>query len=581
MMKGRFIETKWLAIILIASLIEPFHYFLLMHYPPAGQTFMAYDSDDALVSGIMRSPEFGFDNPWSRGEKVFFNGALSSPYAYIPLGYLRMLLGIDALLMNIIAKFLLFFAFLLVLFKVMESMMPRNHEIAFALFLLPLGLMPLGYLIGSLTGIERFAEGFSYEFALLNNISRVYYYIPLITGLLALLYFSKGRRTEPSVLLGLTFLFYPFFGFAFAGLVFLYSISGKNGRLSEKFTRAFGETKKLYLISLPFLLPWIIARIIEPKYFLLYSQNSSWWRAHLVGIIGSYFFLFIIIAAANFHTVRKYWKIAAIAALASLVIMLAELKALRVPPFTALAIPDAAVDLTEIMLLGLFASAWFVLESNLDRRHKFAILFALSFFPLSILNPKYAFWMQYRMGYILHIPLAMLAGLYFDSFLQKMKSFDISRTVVYIFIGVLAVSSFLAYNYRFQMVERWGGQTYFDTSDKAAMLFLERQEHGTVMASGETNYFLPVWSGHYALYHPAESQYQGGGPDRAEKKAMTAKIYSGNATEQEFRQFLLENDVGFVFEGSRERALGSKGFDYTFLEKIYDNGARVYRVKLN
>ena len=182
---------------------------------------------------------------------------------------------------------------------------------------------------------------------------------------------------------------------------------------------------------------------------------------------------------------------------------------------------------------------------------------------------------------MLHMPRAMLGDLFFDTFLQKMKSFDISRTVVYIFIGVVAVSSFLAYNYRFQMVERWGGQTYFDSSDKDAMLFLERQEQGTVMASGETNYFLPIWSGQYALYHPAESQYQGGGPDRAEKKAMTAKIYSGNATEQEFRQFLIENDVGFVFEGSRERALGSKGFDYTFLEKIYDNGARVYRVKLN
>ena len=81
----KFIEKKWLAIILIASLIEPVHYFLLINYPLPGKTFMAYDADEATVAGVMRSVELDFDNPWSKGEKVLFNGALGSPYPYLAL----------------------------------------------------------------------------------------------------------------------------------------------------------------------------------------------------------------------------------------------------------------------------------------------------------------------------------------------------------------------------------------------------------------------------------------------------------------------------------------------------------------
>ncbi|MBI2578454.1 MAG: hypothetical protein HYW26_01955 [Candidatus Aenigmarchaeota archaeon] len=574
-MKTRFIDKKWLVVILVAALIEPLHYFLLINYPPPGKTFMAYDSDEALVMGIMRSPEYGFDNPWSPGEKVFFNGALASPYAYIPLGYLRMLLGIDALLMNIIAKFVLFIIFLAVLFKTMEALMPRNHELAFVFFLLPLGLMTFGYAVYIFTGIERFAEGFSFEFSILSNISRVYYYLPLITGLVSLLLFSKGRKTEAALALGATFFFYPFFGFAFAGLLLLYSISGKNGSISEKAKKSFDEAWKPCLIASAFLVPWLYARFSHPEYFTLYSQNSLWWRAHLVGIAGSYFFLLLIIFLANTELLKKHWKIAGIAGVLSTILMVSELKSLSVPPFNSINLPTLAVDVTEIMLLSLFAVAWFVLESNMDRRHKFTLLFALAFFPLSIFNPKYAFWQQYRMGYILHIPLAMLAALYFDSFAAKAKSYNISRNAIFIFLGILAVTSFLAYNYRFQMADRIIGQTYFDKADKDAMIFLEKQPKGIVMASDDTNYFLPVWSGHYALYHPAESQYQGGGPGRAEKKEVIAEIYSGKATSQGAAEFISKNNVGFVFRRSGENI----NFDsYPYLEKIYDNGARIYRV---
>jgi len=581
MKRTRFMERKWLVIILLVSLIEPVHYFLLINYPPLGRTFMAYDSDEALVSGVMRSVEYNFDNPWSPGEKVFFNGALGSPYPYIPLGYLRILLGIDAILMNIIAKFVFFFLFLIVLFKALEALMPRNHELAFVLFLLPLGLMPLGYLLAFITGIDRFAEGFSFEFSILNNISRVYYFVPLITAFLSLIFFSKGRRIAAAIALGATFLFYPFFGFAFSGLLFLYSISGKHGRISDKVNQSVAELWKIYAIALVFLAPWVYARFTHPEYFVLYSENSLWWRAHLVGIIGSYFYFFFIILIANWGLVKKHWKIATLAGLFSIIIMMAELRALNVPPFNAILLPNFAVDITEIMLLALFGVAWFVLDSNLDRRHKFIILFALAFFPLSILNPKYVFWMQYRMGYILHIPLVMLAALYFDAFLGKVKSFGIERTTVLLVLGIFAVTSFLAYNYRYQMANRWVGSVFLEESDKESMLFLDKMnsEKTIVMASDSTNYFLPVWSGQYALYHPAESQYQGGGPNRSEKKKDVEMFYSDSMAEEKVKEIIQKYDVDYVFYGSEERKLGSPDFDsYPFLEKIYDNGAQIYKV---
>lgn len=579
MRKMRFIEKKWLLIILLFSLIEPAHYFLLINYPPPGKTFMAYDSDEATVSGVMRSVELGFDNPWSKGEKVFFNGALTSPYPYIPLGYLRLLLGIDALLMNIIAKFVLFFVFLVVLFKAMETLMPRRHQLAFLFFLLPLGLMPVGYLLGYATGIERFAEGFSYESSVITNISRVYYYVPLITGLLALIFFGKGKRIQSAILLGLTFLFYPFFGFAFAGLLFLYSISGKHGSISDKFRLSVNELWKIYAVALIFLVPWIYARFAYPDYFILYSKNSLWWRAHLVGIVGSYFFLLAMIFFANLSLAKKYWKFLAAAGLFSGIIMVSELRALSVPPFTSVTIPDVALELTELLMLALFAVAWIVLDSNMDRRHKFIVLFALAFFPLAILNPKYVFWMQYRMGYILHIPLAMLAALYFDSFIARMKSFGLNKMLVLGAIGIVAFTSFLAYNYRYQMADRIVGQVYFDRSDKEAMLFLESQPQGVVLASDETNYFLPIWSGQYALYHPAESQYIGGGPDREQKKIDVAAFYAGRMDKEDFREMLLRYEIDYVFYGSKEQQLGDVDLESVdFVEKIYDSETGVYKV---
>ena len=579
----KFIENKWLLIILVAAFIEPFHYFLLIHYPPEGKTFMAYDSDEALVSGIMRSIELNFDNPWSPGEKVFFNGALTSPYTYIPLGYLRLLLGVDAILMNIMAKFVFFFIFLMVLSKFMKTIIPEKHKLAFAMFLLPLGLMPVGYLIGGFTGIERFAEGFSFEFSVLNNISRVYYFVPLITGMLSFIFFNEGRKIAASISLGATFLFYPFFGFAFAWILFLYDISGKKGTAKDRIVKSLTELWKIYAIGLLFLAPWLYARFAHPEYFGLYSQNSLWWRAHLISIIGSYFFLLSIILLANVETFKKFMKFIIPAFLASVVIILSELSILNVPPFTSVNLPSIAVDAAEIVFMVTIAIFIILINFiyNVDGRKKFLLLFALAFILLSIVNPKYIFWMQYRMGYLLHIPLALLAALYFDTFILKVKSFGISKMTVLFVIGIFAVSSFLAYNYRFQMADRKIDNVYFEKSDKEALIFLNTLPRGIVIASDDTNYFLPTWSGQYALYHPAESQYQGGGTDRLEKKSDASIFYTSNISQEQFKGILKKYDVRYVFYGSRERNIGAPHFEsYNFLEKIYDNRSQIFIVKL-
>ena len=581
MKKIGFIEKKWLVIILLVSLIEPLHYFLLLNYPLSGKTFMAYDSDEALNSGMMRSIELGFDNPWSPGEKVFFNGAIGSPYPYLALGYLRWALGIDALLMNIIAKAVLFFVFLLVLFKTMEAIMPRRHGTAFLFFVVPLGLMPLGYSISAITGIEKFAEGFSFEFSVLNNFSRIYYFAPLISAFLSLFFFSKSKRVKSAICLGATFILYPFFGFAFSGLLFLYSVSGKNGKMQEKFRQTVNEVWKTYAIALIFLLPWIYIRFGFPNYFDLYSQNSYIWRAHIVSIVGSYFFILAIIFIANINFVRRYWKFFVPGTLIAIAVIIAELKDLMVPPFSTLAIPSFTTDFTELLILFVFGAGLFILDSNLDRRHKFILLFAAAFLPLSIFNPKYAFWMQYRMGYILHIPLAMLAALYFDRFMDRVHQRGLAKKLVLAFLIVMAFTSFLAYNYRFQMSQRWQDHVYLYQSDKDAMLFLDKQPKGIVLAADKTMYFMPTWSGQYVLYHPAESQYLGGGPDRLEKKSDTALFYSADITSDRAREILQDYNGKYVFYGSEEKGLGNRDLQsYTFLKKIYDSGTQVYAVEL-
>ena len=56
MKKAKFIERKWLLVILLVSLIEPFHYFLLLNFPLQGRTFMGYDSDEGIriIEEVMR-----------------------------------------------------------------------------------------------------------------------------------------------------------------------------------------------------------------------------------------------------------------------------------------------------------------------------------------------------------------------------------------------------------------------------------------------------------------------------------------------------------------------------------------------
>ena len=363
--------------------------------------------------------------------------------------------------------------------------------------------------------------------------------------------------------------------------MFLYSVSGKHGKIQDKFKQSVNELWKIYAVAAIFLAPWIYARFAHPEYFTLYSQNSLWWRAHLVGILGSYFILLGIIFFANMQQAKKNWKFLLIAGVLAITIMIFELKALGVSPFTSLMLPNAILDISELLFIALFAVGWLVLESGLDRRHKFIILAVLALFPLSILNPKYVFWMQYRMGYLLHIPLAMLAALYFDPFVAKMKSFGVRKTIVVAVIGIFALASFLAYNYRYQMADRWIGQVYLDKSDKDAMLFLNTQQKGVVLASDETNYFLPPWSGQYVLYHPAESQYLGGGPDRQKKKADVAAFYEGGMDEDEFRDMLLRYGIDYVFYGSKEQQLGDVDLESVdFVEKIYDSETAVYKVRL-
>jgi len=132
------------------------------------------------------------------------------------------------------------------------------------------------------------------------------------------------------------------------------------------------------------------------------------------------------------------------------------------------------------------------------------------------------------------------------------------------------------------MADRIIGQGYFDESDKDAMAFLNNHPKGTIIASDETNYFLPLWSGHYALYHPAESQYLGGGSDREEKKKDTALFFSKQVTQQEAQEILEKYDIEYVFYGSKETELGNTNIgSYPFLEEIYNSEAKVYKVIAN
>lgn len=477
------IPRRWLVVILFFTLLEPFHYFLLVAFPLQGRHFMAYDADEGLVLGLMRTADKGFENPWStNGEKIFNNPALTSPYPYIMLGFIRDAFMVDPFVLNVVAKAVLTFVLLVVAFLLINELLRgrKKSHLAFVFFLMPFGIQPVMTFVSVFSGIDFLGAGFSHEFLFLNSFSRVYYYLPFISALASFLMFLRQRKLFSSLLLGVALLLHPGFGLAAFIMTGLHAFcSNYRNSFREALFTSYKDVRILGF-AVVFLIPWFISYISSQGLFALYKQNNLIWRAHLFSIVGSYFILLSIIFIAKRQELLKRKKFLAGGLVFSLLFIAAELSSLGVPFFSSLRLPFASV--VEVLLLAFFlVAAYFVIKSRLDPLEKFLASLVLVLVPVSIVNPAWVLWAPYRFPFFMRIPLAILAALYFPFFLSKMQLFGLKKKIVVALIIVLSLSSFMVYNYRFQESPRREPHTYYASSQYAAMKFLDGLPQGIVL----------------------------------------------------------------------------------------------------
>ncbi len=580
----KFIPKKYLLLILVFTLLEPLHYYFLINFPLEGRSFIAYDVDESNVITLMRSVEINFNNPWSTsGEKIYDNPAIGSVYSYLPFGLVRWFFSIDPMLMNIVSKALLSFITLVLIYKVLEAYLidKKKANLAFVLFLIPMGLEFVMFPVSLFSGVEFLGAGFSFEFPFLNSLSRIYYYMPLITGFLSLLAYNKNKKIITSIFLGLTFLFYPTFGLVFALVPLFYEVA-KNYKttIPNCLYTSIKSLLLIYIIAGIFLLPWILNAIQNPDLYKLYKQNSEIFKSHLFSIIGSYFFYFVIIFIAFYDKIIRYKKTLIVGFVLACIISLGELQKLHVPYIENVNIPKIILSISEISMIAfLFSLIVFLVKSKINPLEKFLSIWVITLTAMSIVNPTWVLWMPYRVGYLIKLPLVALGAIFFSKFMYKMESIKVKKIYVIILIGIISISSICIYNYRFQEGLRRTGFNYYSTDDYLAMKFMNGIERGVVLSSPTINYFLPYISLQNVLYHPADSQYFGGGNNIEEKKKDTLLFFSGSISSYKSKEIFNKYNISYVFYGEKEKLLSNNTLNFSYLTQIYSNNTtQIYSV---
>ena len=120
-----------------------------------------------------------------------------------------------------------------------------------------------------------------------------------------------------------------------------------------------------------------------------------------------------------------------------------------------------------------------------------------------------------------------------------------------------------------------GGQRWFTLSQGEwkgiEWLHEESASDAVVLCAPQTGLFIPAWAGQRVVYgHPFETV------DAKRRQEAVEAYWRGEMSVQERDAFLAENDVMYVFEGPRERALGDVQPDG---ERVYDTAdVRIYAI---
>ena len=138
----KYLPPKYLiALIIIVSCADAFHYAFLIQTQPINYEFVGLTTDEAITFGLMNSPSMNFLNPWNidKNENIFTTLSLTTPYIYVPLGMLAEAASITPLAMNAIAKIVFNIIFFLVAYNFLAVFTKRQNT-AMIIFILVSGI---------------------------------------------------------------------------------------------------------------------------------------------------------------------------------------------------------------------------------------------------------------------------------------------------------------------------------------------------------------------------------------------------------------------------------------------------------
>jgi hypothetical protein len=590
-------EKKFLILIILFSLVNPLNYLIFNYTAPDDHVFTGY-IDDTFQLALMKSVVWGFQSPWDPGQSVFQNPVLGASYTFVALGTIPALLNINLFFVFLLIKFALSFIYLIVVYNVITRFLKstRNVGIAFITFLFVSGLGWIIYAMFLLFNTQYASVAgyaFTVEFEelggganLLSHLTRIYWLVPEILGLLALLFFSDKKYIKSGILLGLSILAYPTFAVAFAAVILVFAIVENFG--NKNFLMKTAENiLPVAIISIIFALPWLISYLQHPLYF---NEYKLWYNGEpairlvvsfaivlslsLYGFLKStnsllknrIFLLFILIFGALSSLLHLY----EISGGSSL--LKDWLYSINVLNFSeGLFANQIIIDGVLVLLLfGLFID---VLRREIPKEYKFVLLWALIIVAMTVISTKFTFWWPARMRWLLLLPLAISSVAGIDYLINK-RIFKIHLTTLKILIILVVISlpSLLAFNFYMQKVAHSSDLAYISEDDFQAMNFLTKIPDGRVLSSYQIGNNIPYYTGKTALLF-------NGGND--EKMTNYQVFYSVNVTEEERIKILKLYNLTYVFFGSNEKSVSSGKLNLSsmsFLDNIYDSGTQIYKI---
>jgi len=587
----KYLPPKYLiALIIIVSCADAFHYAFLIQTQPINYEFVGLTTDEAITFGLMNSPSMNFLNPWNidKNENIFTTLSLTTPYIYVPLGMLAEAASITPLAMNAIAKIVFNIIFFLVAYNFLAVFTKRQNT-AMIIFILVSGISGILYFLALPFGkdvLNSIGNMFAYyEFEKVTLLHyQLYYNLPKITGMLAILFYSKNRVILSGFLLGLTTLFYPVYGFGFFVGIFIYAVI-----FSKKLMDLAKNIVKVGVITFIFLLPWTYMYLSNPAPFKLYSAEyfSSAWLAGIyisfaIPLIFAFYYLYTHVPAMKskkfiacfvaFTVVFSLYQILHTGIGRNNQFLTNFLDVHLLLSFVN-ALNGAPLILEAVSLLTFFLACFYVYRSRIDGKIKFAAIWMFALIAFAVITPSAAFWFPQRMAFIMRLPIVILAtfGLLYFSSSRKIPVKKILAIMI-----ILSLPSLAAAEIRYDRLGR-EDVTSYSSSDVAALKFLRNEPLGVMFSSPKIGSF---------------------GPSIANKKSVEfgwpTPIIVGNYSEKynDYMNFysspfnhlviLSKYKVDYVFLGERELSVSNNSsiFDNVkSLKKIYDlNGTKIYRV---